>query len=255
MRILVTNDDGIAAPGIVSLAENLGKKHELVVAAPEVEQSAAGHSITLSDPLQVKPRQVAGASAAWAVKGTPADCVNLALEELLDWTPDLVVSGINRGPNVGLDILYSGTVSAATEAAFNNRPAMAFSLASFDFEADYGPAGAMAVEMVDLAAEKGLIPGLVLNVNFPYRPDLGRELVRVTRQGTVVHSECYLARKDPRGGDYYWRSWADGEVELRAGTDQAVLAEGLISLTPIQFDLTDHAILDSLAARLDLKRP
>ncbi len=248
MRLLITNDDGYAAPGIRALMAALRPEHEMVVVAPESEQSAVGHAITLSDPIKVRQVSVEERLTVWSVKGTPADCVKLAFWHLLaDQPPELVVSGINRGANVGLNVLYSGTVSAATEAGLLGLPAMAVSLDSFDPWADYGPAARLAAELVaGLAGQGALSPGRVLNINVPNRPDLSRALCRLTRQGLEAPAERFLGREDPRGNLYYWSDVERHLTPFAPDTDQAALSQGLVSVTPIHFDLTDHASLDIL---------
>jgi len=247
MRLVLTNDDGIDAPGLLALLKTLEADHEVLVVAPEVEQSAVGHAITLADPIKVRRVMKNGRVSGWAVKGTPADCVKLACWRFwAEEPPDLVVSGINRGANVGLNVLYSGTVSAATEAGLLGRPAVAFSLDSLDPQADYGPAAALAARLVALWVKRGLTPRRVLNVNFPNRPDLDLSLCRLAHQGLTPLKEKFLERQDPRGNLYFWQGFevlADPPDSL---SDQAVLAQGLIPITPLQFDLTDHACLRDL---------
>jgi len=259
MLILATNDDGIEAPGLAALARALGRvlgpEGRVVVVAPEVEQSAVGHAITLADPIKVRKLRRNGGNWGWAVRGTPADCVKLAYWRLLEGQkPDLVVSGINRGANTGLNLLYSGTVSAATEAAFLGLTGMAFSLDTFDLEADYGPAADLAAELAGRVLERRMRPGAVLNVNFPYRPDLSLADCVVTRQGLTRMKDNFIRRQDPRGGLYYWQATekvdpADPAPHQRP-TDQLALAQGKVSITPIQFDLTNHRLTEELGSQL-----
>jgi 5'-nucleotidase len=264
MLILATNDDGVEAPGLAALAKALEKalapEGRVVVVAPEVEQSAVGHAITLADPIKVRKLRRNGGNWGWAVRGTPADCVKLAYWRLLEGEkPDLVVSGINRGANTGLNLLYSGTVSAATEAAFLGLTGMAFSLDSFELEADYGPAAALAAELALRVLERRMRPGAVLNVNFPYRPDLSLTDCVITRQGLTRMKDNFIRRRDPRGGLYYWQATEKvdpaGPGPDRPLTDQQALAQGRVSITPIQFDLTNHRLAEELGPRFLDRQP
>ena len=259
MKILITNDDGVNAPGLAALAEALAERFEVAVVAPEVEQSAVGHAITLADPIKVRAldrtHPLARLGRSWAVRGTPADCVKLAFWELLAGDrPGLVVSGINRGANTGLNLLYSGTVSAATEAAFLGLTGVAFSLNSFDPRADYGPAAGLAADLTGLILDRKTEPGRVINVNFPLREGLTLADCVIARQGLTMMKETFIERQDPRGNRYYWQ--AGEEVRVPNGrpgevpTDQEALAQGKVPITPVRFDLTDHRALSELKDRL-----
>lgn len=251
MRLLLTNDDGINAPGLKALMRAFHPGHQLTVIAPEVEQSAVGHAITLSQPIQVHRLNDSDGIVVFAVRGTPADCVKLAYWELMAQArPELIVSGINRGANVGLNLLYSGTVSAATEAAGLGLSGLAVSLDTFDLEADYTPAARLTGLLIDRLAGFGLSPGQALNVNIPFRPDLSLDLCRLTKQGLVRPQEEFIARRDPRDNLYYWQAEEKIEAALDPASDQAVLAQGFVSITPIHFDLTDHQTLNRLAGSL-----
>ena len=248
MRLLLTNDDGINAPGLKALIKGLSPRHQITVVAPEVEQSAVGHAITLSEPIQVRRLQDGDPAVVWAVRGTPADCVKLAFWELMaNNRPELIVSGINRGANVGLNVLYSGTVSAATEAAGLGLSGLAVSLDTFDLQADYTPAADLTGLLIDRLAGFGLSPGQALNVNIPLRSDLSLDLCRLTKQGLARPQEEFIARRDPRDNLYYWQAEERISTALDPASDQAALAQGLVSITPIHFDLTDHQALDKLA--------
>jgi len=257
MPILVTNDDGVDAPGMAALVAALRPAHQIAVVAPEIERSAVGHAITLTDPIKVRRLRRERGTWGWAVKGTPADCVKLAFWKLLaDRQPHLVVSGINRGPNAGLNLLYSGTVSAATEAALLGLTGLAFSLDSYDLEADYGPAAKLALDLIDLVLARSLKPGLALNVNFPDRPDLSLNRCRLTRQSLARPMEEFVERRDPRGNLYFWQAGESiKEPDQRPGpdlTDQEALFQGYTSITPVQFDLTNHQALAELGPDLGL---
>jgi 5'-nucleotidase len=245
MRILLTNDDGIYAKGIEALHEHLSKDHDVVVVAPETEQSAVGHAITLTDPLRVKSINRNGAFFGYAVKGTPADCVKLAINELVELAPDLVVSGINLGANVGINVIYSGTVSAATEGTILGVPAIAFSINSFR-DPDFEPAARFARLLVRQVGEHGLPPHTSLNVNVPAIPESKIKGVRVTRQGITRFVEKFDRRVDPRENVYYWQCGSTPPLDEDGNTDASALANYCMSITPIQHDLTNYDFLESL---------
>jgi 5'-nucleotidase len=245
MRILLTNDDGIYAKGIEVLHKHLSKDNEVIVVAPETEQSAVGHAITLTDPLRVKSVDRNGAFFGYAVKGTPADCVKLAINELMELAPDLVVSGINLGANVGINVIYSGTVSAATEGTILGVPAIAFSINSFR-DPDFEPAARFARLLVRQVGEHGLPPHTSLNVNVPAIPESKIKGVRVTRQGITRFVEKFDRRVDPRENVYYWQCGTTPPLGEDGNTDASALANDCISITPIQHDLTNYDFLESL---------
>ncbi|MES0396605.1 MAG: 5'/3'-nucleotidase SurE [Syntrophobacteria bacterium] len=245
MRILLTNDDGIYAKGIEVLHEHLSKDHDVVVVAPETEQSAVGHAITLTDPLRVKSINRNGAFFGYAVKGTPADCVKLAINELMNPPPDLVVSGINLGANVGINVIYSGTVSAATEGTILGVPAIAVSINTFS-DPDFRPAARFARLLVRQVKEHGLPPHTSLNVNVPAISESKIRGVRVTRQGVTRFVEKFDRRIDPRENVYYWQCGSTPPLEEDGDTDASALANDCISITPIQHDLTNYDFLESL---------
>ena len=246
MRILVTNDDGILAPGIAALADALRPLGEIDVVAPESGQSGAAHAITFMAPLISERISTGGKFFGWSVDGSPADCVKLGVHELCNGRPDLVVSGINAGANRGVDVIYSGTVAAAVEAAFIGIPSLAISLEAaggFDFER----AGAYARRIVARAVELGITPGMVLNVNIP-RLDRGSPRgVRVVPQSTAPWTDTYDRRTDPRGRSYFWLTDQGGRApEQDLETDLVALRAGYITITPLQYDLTQYAQLRHL---------
>lgn len=245
MRILLTNDDGIYAKGIEVLHEHLSMDHDVVVVAPETEQSAVGHAITLTDPLRVKSIDRNGTFFGYAVKGTPADCVKLAINELMNPPPDLVVSGINLGANVGINVIYSGTVSAATEGTILGIPAIAVSINTFR-DPDFRPAARFARLLVRQVKEHGLPPYTSLNVNVPAISESKIRGVRVTRQGVTRFVEKFDRRMDPRENVYYWQCGSTPPLEEDGDTDASALANDCISITPIQHDLTNYDFLESL---------
>ena len=246
MRILVCNDDGIHAPGIAKLAAALRELGDVHVVAPAAEQSAVGHAITLANPIRAQRIMKNGGFFGHAVSGTPADCVKLAVYALLDGKPDLVVSGINLGPNAGISVIYSGTVSAATEGTILGIPSIAVSLATFK-EPQWDTAAHVAKHVVRQVLEKGLPEETLLNVNVPNVPVDQIKGTRVTRMGRSRYVETFDRRTDPRGHEYYWM---DGYLEMigeTSDTDVQALADGYVSLTPIWFDLTHHRVMSSFA--------
>ncbi len=248
-RFLLTNDDGIYARGLLALYQELSRDAECLIVAPEVEQSAVGHAITISRPLMVRKARKNGSFLGYAVAGTPADCVKIGLGELAAGPVDLVVSGINRGANVGINILYSGTVSAATEAAIQGVPSLAISLDTHE-EADYSAAARFARKMAAFILENPL-PNVALNVNVPAVPEGKIRGVVVAKQGRARLMESFDKRVDPRDNAYYWLA---GETELPSqeqdDTDASALKRGMITVTPIYYDLTRYDLLDGLRARV-----
>jgi 5'-nucleotidase len=249
MRFLLTNDDGIYAQGLASLTRELSQDAECIVVAPEIEQSAVGHAITIFRPLMVRKARKNGNFLGYAVAGTPADCVKIGICELAGGPVDLVVSGINRGANVGINVLYSGTVSAATEAAIQGIPSMAISLDTHQ-EADFSTAARFARRMAAFILEHPL-PHVALNVNVPAIPEEEIRGVVVAKQGRARLMESYDRRIDPRDNIYYWLA---GETELPVHEDEesdgSALKRGMITITPICYDLTRHDLLDDLKARV-----
>ncbi|HEY9721740.1 MAG TPA: 5'/3'-nucleotidase SurE [Oscillatoriaceae cyanobacterium] len=246
MRILIANDDGITAPGIIALSRALAHEHEVYVLAPDRERSAMGHALTLHRPLRAEPFDMGdGVRAAWAVSGTPSDCVKLAVGAILPAPPDLVCSGINRGPNLGVDVLYSGTVSAAVEGAINGYPAIAFSLASFA-DRGYEAAAAFAARLVHQIAPRTLPPKFLLNVNLPALEDEPYRGVRVTKLGVRKYRDVFEERVDPRGRTYYWLAGEAIEEGEDADSDVVAVRSNYVSITPIQYDLTYYPMLDTI---------
>ena len=245
MRILISNDDGIQSPGLHALVNALRELGEIWVVAPDREQSAVGHAITLSDPIRLFAwEEVVGADYTYAISGTPADCVKLALTELMPERPDLVVSGINRGENTGISIIYSGTVSAATEGTINGIPSVAVSLDSFT-SPDFKTAGVIARRIVELVVERGLPEDTLLNVNIPSLALEKIKGVRVARQGRARFQETFMKRADPRGKIYYWMDGAKVALTER-DTDGTALHEGYVTLTPIRLNFTHEAFMREL---------
>ncbi len=238
MHILLVNDDGINAPGLHALAAELGKEHKITVSAPTEERSAVGHGLTIRTPLFAEERQVPGAQGAWAVSGTPADCARLGVLMLAKEPVDLVVSGINKGFNVAMDMLYSGTVSAAMEAAMLDKKSIAVST---HWDGDFGKAAEVFARLLaQLDVEKDI--DFMLNVNIPTRQ--GQEIKGakwVPAGRTHLWADTYEHRQTPDGRDYYWlKSLQDAATpDFGADTDIGAAANGYVTLTPLVYDLTD----------------
>jgi len=257
MRLLLSNDDGINAPGLQTLRESLAPLGEVMVVAPEKERSGAGHGITAHKPLRPKKFTFSDGTYGWSLNGTPADCVKLAIEELMPQKPDIVVSGINRGANLGTDVLYSGTVSAAIEGIINGIPSMAISLASFEND-DFSQAAAFAAHIVPLLLDAGKdMQGILVNINVPPGKPRG---VRVTRLGTRRYVNAFHKRTDPRGNVYYWMA---GEPEdtapdhpaVEADVDAQAIKSNHISLTPLHYNLTDFTAINYFHKVVQQKLP
>jgi len=245
MRILLTNDDGIFARGIYALYQMFKDEYEVYIVAPESEQSAVGHAITLSYPLRVKEIYRNGIFYGYAVSGTPADAVKIAVNELLKSPPDIVISGINLGPNVGMNVLYSGTVSAATEASILGIPAIAVSIDTYE-KADFTPAATFAKKLAKKVIKMKLPSGVCLNVNVPSLPLNQIKGVALTRQATIPLRDRFEKRVDPRLHVYYWEV-GDGFLHPpEPDTDIYALSQGMISITPIHHDLTHYITLKEL---------
>jgi 5'-nucleotidase len=239
MRILLTNDDGIYAPGLRALRLELQKLGEVVVVAPATEQSAVGHSVTLTTPLIVQEVLDEHKPIGWAVEGRPADCVKLALRELLPEPPDLIVSGLNAGSNAGINVLYSGTVAAAIEGAFFRVTSIACSLEYQKLRPlDFARAAELARRVVEQIVARQPPPGSLFNVNVP-SPERGpvRGIV-VCPQNVAPYVETFDRRTDPRGRVYFWTNPEFGCPDPHPDTDVTALAEGYVTVTPLQFDLT-----------------
>ena len=244
-KILVTNDDGIHSAGIYALYQAMTNIGEAYVVAPDSEQSAVGHAITISDPLRVKEFEKNGKFFGWAVNGTPADCVKLAIKALLGFEPDLVVSGINQGSNTATNVIYSGAVSAATEGTIMGIPSVAFSLTTFQ-RCDLSPAAEVAQTIAQMVLKNGLPEGTLLNVNIP---PLSRDEIRgikVTRQGKARYEETFEKRVDPMNRTYYWMGGTKVILDTEEDIDDVAITNNYVSVTPLQYDLTDYRVLPEL---------
>lgn len=244
-KILITNDDGIYAPGIRALWEAMCEIGDPIVIAPDTEQSAVGHAITLTDPLRVVPVRRSGGFEGFAVSGTPSDCTKIAIKSILDEKPDLLISGINSGSNVGNNIIYSGTISAATEGTMLGIPSIAISLDSYKSD-DYRVAKMAAIDMANHVLRHGVPQGTLLNVNIPYCLPGEIKGVKITRQGTQYFKDEFDKRTDPRGRTYYWMKGNVVDKDESIEFDGKAVSEKYISVTPIHFNVTNDAYMDEL---------
>ena len=244
-KILITNDDGIFAPGIRALWEAMCEIGDPIVIAPDTEQSAVGHAITLTDPLRVVPVRRSGGFEGFAVSGTPSDCTKIAIKSILDEKPDLLISGINSGSNVGNNIIYSGTISAATEGTMLGIPSIAISLDSYKSD-DYRVAKMAAIDMANHVLRHGVPQGTLLNVNVPYCLPGEIKGVKITRQGTQYFKDEFDKRTDPRGRTYYWMKGNVVDKDESIEFDGKAVSEKYISVTPIHFNVTNDAYMDEL---------
>jgi 5'-nucleotidase len=248
-HILVTNDDGVIAPGLLALAQQMRQIGKVTVLAPDHNWSASGHVKTLHRPLRVKEVQLADGMPALASDGAPSDCVALAMLGLLSEKIDLVVSGINSNANLGHDVTYSGTVTAAMEAAIWGLPGVAVSLdlpESHSVGLDFAPAAQLAGRVVRAVIEHGLPKNVLLNVNVPYLPADQIRGLRITRQGLRVYRDLLVRREDPRGRPYYWIGGEAPTGVPEDGTDIGALQDGWASITPLHLDLTAYQTFEEL---------
>ncbi len=243
MRILVSNDDGYQAPGIVRLARHLQQLGEVTVVAPERNRSGASNSLTLDNPIRARRTE----NGFVCVDGTPTDCVHLGITGLLDHEPDMVVSGINAGANLGDDVLYSGTVAAAMEGRFLGLPAMAVSLVG-DRGVHYETAAIIVVRLIENLSTSVVPPDTILNINVPDLPLDRIAGLEVTRLGHRHKAEPVVRAKDPRGRDIYWVGPPGGEQDAGPGTDFHAVGHGRVSITPLQVDFTRYGMMKELAA-------
>jgi len=247
LHVLLTNDDGIFAEGLQVLAKEFMAVADTYVVAPDHEQSATGHAITMHRPLRAEKVKFLHTPdlTAWAVNGTPSDCVKLAVEAIMPVKPDLVVSGINRGANLGTDVLYSGTVSAAIEGAILGLPAIAISLAEYN-EPEYEYAAEFTCKLAEIMLKKGMPPDTLLNVNVPGCGKEKMQGIAITRLGVRQYRNAFEQRTDPRGRIYYWLA---GElIDMKDGDDTDVAAVKMckISVSPIHYDLSKHDVLATM---------
>ncbi|HEB71172.1 MAG TPA: 5'/3'-nucleotidase SurE [Nitrospirae bacterium] len=245
MKFLLTNDDGIEAEGLKTMAKALSEIGDVTVVAPETEMSAVGHSITIADPLRVRRVFRHKTLFGTAVNGTPADCVKIAIKAIMKQPPDMVISGINHGQNVATNIIYSGTVSAATEGMILGIPSVAISLSSF-VSKDFSVAADYGLRVIRKAHSHGMPADTLLNVNVPTVPSNEIKGIKICRNGVSKFKEVFERRVDPRQNDYYWQG---GQMEMSGKDDDADiywLQKNWVTVTPIRFDLTDHDFLQRM---------
>jgi 5'-nucleotidase len=246
MHILLSNDDGYQAPGLAALAAALGEVADITVVAPDRDRSGASNSLTLEQPLRARPQP----NGFISVEGTPTDCVHLAITGLLDEEPDMVVSGINAGANMGDDVLYSGTVAAATEGRFLGLPAVAVSITSHS-PSHFDTAARVVRELVERLKTQPLAADSILNVNVPDLPYDQLRGMQATRLGHRHKAEPVVRAEDPRGRPIYWVGPAGPEADAGPGTDFHAVREGYVSITPLQVDLTRHHAVAEVEAWLE----
>jgi 5'-nucleotidase len=249
MHILVTNDDGVTAPGILALAQEMRTLANVTILAPDRNWSASGHVKTIERPLRVKQVKLADDNFAWASDGAPSDCVSLAAHGFVAEKFDLVVSGINSYANVGHDVTYSGTVTAAMEATIWDIPAIAFSLDQPEgntASVDFGSAARVAKHVARAVMHYGLPKNVLLNVNIPFLPEEQIKGFRISRMGLRVYHDKLDRRTDPRGRPYYWIIGDSPTSVPERGTDTGTLADGYVSITPLQLDLTAYSLMPEI---------
>ncbi len=247
LRILIANDDGIDAPGLYALVQEARKVADVTVVAPDKQQSAVGHAITMNYPLRVVPVSKRNGFFGYAVDGTPADAVKLGVKFLMKSPPDLVLSGVNHGSNTAVNILYSGTVSAATEGTILGIPSIAISLTTYQ-EADFSYAAKFAMRLGRLVARRGLPEGTLLNVNVPAVPEAEIRGVRVTKQGKSKWDDTFDVRRDPANREYLWLTGRMVVTDKDSDTDQIAIREKYVSVTPIRYELTDWETRDDMVS-------
>lgn len=248
MKILITNDDGINAVGIRMLASSLKEIGEVTVVAPDRERSATGHAITMHHPLRVEKVKFGDFDIdAWSISGTPSDCIKIGVESLMEEAPDIIVSGINNGPNLGTDVLYSGTVSAAIEGAIHNIPSIALSVYGKINEIVYEGAAYYSCKLIQAVIKNKMPKNLVLNINVPSMDNSQIKGVKFTELGIRRYKNSFEKRQDPMGKSYYWLSGSLIEIENSVQSDVECVKNGYISVTPLHFDLTDYNYLDNMA--------
>lgn len=244
--ILVTNDDGITAPGIRSLAEFMSEIGEVVVVAPDSPQSGKGHAITINSTLTFEEIKMEGIQKDYALSGTPVDCVKFALDKILTRRPDIVVSGINHGSNSSINVIYSGTMSAAVEAGVEGLPAIGFSLLDFSWDADFSQAKTFIQDIVKKTLQNPMPKGIVLNVNIPKLSKEQIKGIKVCRQANAKWEESFDERTNPHGKKYYWLTGYFNNMDTGNDADENALKEGYISIVPVKFDLTAYEYIAEL---------
>jgi 5'-nucleotidase len=249
--ILITNDDGITAPGIRSLVEAARPLGKVVVVAPDKPQSGMGHAITIGTPLRMNKVEIFEGIEAWQTSGTPVDCVKLAVDKILHRKPDICLSGINHGANHSINVIYSGTMSAAMEASIESIPSIGFSLLDYRYEADFSAAIFYANKIIKMVLANKFDKHLLLNVNVPAVPKNEIKGIRICKQAYAKYKEEFDERKDPQGKKYYWLTGEFINFDKDKDTDVWALQHNYVSVVPVQFDLTNYA----LKKQLEKKNP
>lgn len=245
--ILVTNDDGITAPGIRALVNAVKDLGKVIVVAPDSPQSGMGHAVTIGEPLRLHKTEVFDGIDSWECSGTPVDCVKLARDIILKGKPTICLSGINHGANHSINVIYSGTMSAAMEAAIEGVPSIGFSLLDYRYDADFSLAGDIAHTLAKKMLEHPMPEHTLLNVNIPKISADNFKGIKICRQAYAKWQEEFDHRVDPRGKDYYWMTGKFVNMDTGTETDVEALAEGYASVVPVKFDLTDHAIKEKIS--------
>lgn len=245
--ILVTNDDGISAPGLRALISVMKELGDVAVVAPDSPQSATGHAITINNTLTINKVDIdPGIETEYSCSGTPVDCVKFAVSEILHRKPDLCVSGVNHGSNSSINVIYSGTMSAAVEAGIEGIPAIGFSLLDYNWNADFEQIKSAIRKITTEVLENGLPEGVILNVNFPKLKEKEIKGIKVCRQAKAMWQERFDKRQSPMGKDYYWLTGKFVNLDNGEDTDEWALEHGYISVVPVQFDLTAHHAMQTL---------
>jgi 5'-nucleotidase len=245
--ILVTNDDGVTAPGIRTLIRVMNTLGEVVVVAPDNPQSGMGHAITLDSTLHCRREHIDdGSQEEYSTSGTPADCVKLAIHEILPRRPDICVSGINHGSNSSINVIYSGTMSAAVEAGIEGIPAIGFSLLDYSWNANFKPLEDFVKTITVNVLQNRLPEGIVLNVNFPKLKEGTIKGIKICRQAKANWVEEFDKRQNPQGKDYYWLTGKFANLDHGEDTDEWALSHGFVSVVPVQFDMTAHHFIQQL---------
>ena len=245
--IFVTNDDGIFSKGIKSLVEVAEKFGEVVIVAPDKPQSGMGHAITLNQPLRLNKDSIFLNHESYTCSGTPVDCVKLGVFEIMKRKPDLILSGINHGENTSTNILYSGTMSAAVEGAMENIPSIGFSLCDFDADADFSCAKTIVKKVIEMVLNNQFPSNICLNVNIPKLPENEIKGIKIVRQANAFWEDRFEKRYDQFNKPYYWLTGEFGKSKPEEGTDLHILAQGYVSVVPIQYDMTAYNTMEKIS--------
>ena len=243
--ILISNDDGIFAPGIYALWQAMSEIGETIVVAPNTEKSAVGHAITISDPIRIEEVTRSNGFKGYAVNGTPADSVKIAVKSIMKNKPDIIISGINAGANVGQSLLYSGTISAASEGTLLGIPSIAISLDALR-DMDFSTSKVVAKKIVNKVLEYGLPNETLLNVNIPKDTEGGIKGYQITHQGAIYFKDNFEKREDPRGRIYYWMTGDVKDTDTKLESDGVAIKEGYVSITPLQLQMTNFDFIEKL---------